>query len=98
MACRASGRSTLRMRGICTTRGMALILPDPLIAGYSSAEQRVDAQPKLHTVYRVVSGQEPAALGDVPALSSSQARCCRDRRRDGLEGAMVICGDSVPEE
>jgi hypothetical protein len=28
MACLASGRSTLRMSGTCTTRGMTTILPD----------------------------------------------------------------------
>ena len=36
MACRASGKSTLRMSGTCTTRGMDSILLDTTAAGYSS--------------------------------------------------------------
>src|SRR6185437_2539064 len=36
MACRASGRSTLRMSGTCTTRGMDSILLDTTTAGCGS--------------------------------------------------------------
>src|SRR6185437_374930 len=36
MACRASGRSTLRMSGTCTTRGMDSILLDTTAIGCSS--------------------------------------------------------------